>query len=129
MAKSFEQLRSKLSPERRAKIAAKTQELLDDLPLQEIRLARKLSQQEVARKLNVNQAAVSKMEHRTDLYISTLRKHIEAMGGVLTLLAEFPEGRYLINDFGGLGEADKLSTPVSIKSAPQAPSNHVACWY
>ena len=110
MARSFEQLRKKLSPERREKIAARTQELLDDLPLQEIRLARRLSQQEVARKLKVNQAAVSKMEHRTDLYISTLRKHIEAMGGVLTLLAEFPEGRYLISNLGGLGDPESLST-------------------
>jgi len=111
VAKSFEQLRSKLSPQRRTKVAARTQFLLDDLPLQEIRLARKLSQQEVARKLNVNQAAVSKMEHRTDLYISTLRKHIEAMGGVLTLLAEFPEGRYLINDLGGLGDPENRGKP------------------
>jgi ribosome-binding protein aMBF1 (putative translation factor) len=102
MAKSFSTLREKMAPERRLKVATRTQELLADLPLQEIRLARQLSQEEVARKLNVNQAAVSKVEHRADLYISTLRKHIEAMGGVLVLHAEFPEGRYQINSLGGL---------------------------
>ena len=102
MARSFKELREKMSPDRRAKVAARTHELLADLPLQEIRLARQLSQQEVAQKLNVKQAAVSKMERRTDLYISTLRKHIEALGGVLVLHADFPEGRYQINSLGSL---------------------------
>ena len=102
MAKSFNDLRKNMSPERRAKIETRTQELLADLPLQEIRHARQLSQEEVAQKLHVKQAAVSKMERRTDLYISTLRKHIQAMGGVLILHAEFPEGRYQIKSLGGL---------------------------
>jgi len=102
MAKSFSNLRKKMSPHRRAKIEARTQELLAELPLQEIRQARQLSQEEVARKLHIKQAAVSKMERRADLYISTLRKHINAMGGELILFAEFPEGRYLINSLGGL---------------------------
>ena len=102
MAKSFNTLREKMTPDRRLKVATRTEELLADLPLQEIRHARQLSQEEVARRLKVNQAAVSKVEHRADLYISTLRKHIEAMGGVLILHAEFPEGRYQINSLGGL---------------------------
>ncbi len=97
MAKSFNNLRKKMTSDRRAKIESRTQELLADLPLQEIRHARQLTQEEVAKKLRVNQAAVSKMERRTDLYISTLRNHIEAMGGILILHAEFPEGRYQIN--------------------------------
>ena len=102
MAKPFNNLRDEMSSDRRIKIATKTKALLDDLPLQELRQARLLSQEEVARKLNVKQAAVSKVEHRTDLYISTLRKHIEAMGGVLILHADFPEGRYQINSLGEL---------------------------
>lgn len=102
MAKPFNNLRDEMPPDRRIKIATKTKALLDDLPLQELRQARLLSQEEVARKLNVKQAAVSKVEHRTDLYISTLRKHIEAMGGVLILHADFPEGRYQINSLGEL---------------------------
>ena len=107
MAKSFKNLRKNMSPDRRAKITTRTQELLANLPLQEIRHARMLSQEEVAQKLHVKQAAVSKMERRTDLYISTLRKHIQAMGGVLILHAEFPEGRYQISSLGGL-ESKKL---------------------
>jgi ribosome-binding protein aMBF1 (putative translation factor) len=102
MAKAFNTLRERMTRDRRLKVATRTQELLADLPLQEIRLARQLSQEEVARRLKVNQAAVSKVEHRADLYISTLRKHIEAMGGILILHAEFPEGSYKINSLGGL---------------------------
>ncbi len=109
MAKSFNNLLKKMPPDRRAKIASRTQKLLAELPLQEIRHARQLSQEEVARILQVKQAAVSKMERRTDLYISTLRKHIKAMGGDLILLAEFPEGRYQINSLGGL-ESEETSS-------------------
>lgn len=109
MAKTFETLRKRLPTERQAKIVARTEELLASLPLQEIRQARKLSQEELAKRLNVNQAAVSKVEHRTDLYISTLRKHIEAMGGKLVIEAQFPEGSYRIDDFNpeaGRGKED-----------------------
>jgi ribosome-binding protein aMBF1 (putative translation factor) len=99
MTKAFDTLRKQLPKARQAKIAARTEELLAALPLQEIRQARKLSQEEIAKRLKINQAAVSKVEHRTDLYISTLRKHIEAMGGKLVIQAEFPEGRYRIEGF------------------------------
>jgi ribosome-binding protein aMBF1 (putative translation factor) len=102
MTKSFKKLRSNLPAERQAKIAARTQELLGSMPLKEIRRAKMLSQEDLAARLNVKQAAVSKVEHRTDLYISTLRKHIEAMGGKLVIQAEFPEGRYQINSFENL---------------------------
>jgi ribosome-binding protein aMBF1 (putative translation factor) len=98
MAKAFDTLRKSLPAKRQVKIAARTEELLASLPLQEIRQARKLSQEELAKRLNINQAAVSKVENRTDLYISTLRKHIEAMGGRLVLEAHFPEGSYRIDD-------------------------------
>jgi transcriptional regulator with XRE-family HTH domain len=104
MAKKFKQLRDRMPAGRQAKIDSRTKDLLATLPLHEIRQARKLSQEEIAEKLNVRQAAVSKVEHRTDVYISTLRRHIEAMGGSLLIQAEFPEGRYQISNFEGLGE-------------------------
>lgn len=107
MAKSFDTLRKRLPKERQAKIAARTEELLATLPLQEIRQARKLSQEELARRLNVNQAAVSKVERRADLYVSTLRKHIEAMGGRLVIQAEFPEGHYKIEGFNSITRTEK----------------------
>ena len=99
MAKSFKKLRDGMSEMRQVKVAARTEELLASLPLHEIRQARKLSQEDIAARLEVKQAAVSKVEHRTDLYISTLRRHIEAMGGTLIIQAEFPEGRYQISSF------------------------------
>lgn len=59
--------------------------------LRKLREARERSQAEIAQKLGVNQAAVSKMERRADMYISTLRKLIEAMGGELDIIARFPD--------------------------------------
>jgi len=99
MAKPFTELRNRMSADRHAKVTKRTDELLATLPLFEIRQARKLSQAELAVRLQVNQAAVSKVENRADMYISTLRKHIEAMGGSLIIQADFPEGRYQINSF------------------------------
>jgi transcriptional regulator with XRE-family HTH domain len=104
VTKSFKKLRNKLPASRQARIAARTDEMLASLPLHELRQARKLSQEELAARLHVNQAAVSKAERRTDLYISTLRKHIEAMGGILIIQAEFPEGRYQLETFGRIVE-------------------------
>lgn len=104
MAKSFETLRDSMAADRKAKVKARTSELLATLPLQEIRQARQLSQVELAERLRVNQAAVSKIERRTDMYISTLRRHIEAMGGSLVIQAEFPDGRFQIETFDGLAQ-------------------------
>ena len=104
MAKAFRELRDRMPAARQARIVARTEELLATLPLHEIRQARELSQEELAKKLHVRQAAVSKVEHRTDIYISTLRRHIEAMGGSLIIEAKFPEGRYQISSFAGLAQ-------------------------
>ena len=110
MAKSFKQLRDRMPVERRKKVAARTEELLNTLPLFELRKARQLSQEELAARLNVRQAAVSKVERRTDLYISTLRRHIEAMGGTLVIQAEFPDGCYQIETFDQISESAKGDT-------------------
>lgn len=69
------------------------------MPLQELREARKLSQKVIAELLNVQQPAIAKMEKRTDMYVSTLRSHIEAMGGELEIIAKFPEGAVRITNF------------------------------
>jgi len=92
MAKPFKLLREKMSPEAQAEVHERTQKMIAEMPLQELRKARELSQQSIAEKLNMKQAAVSKMERRTDMYISTLRSYIEAMGGSLEIVAHFPEG-------------------------------------
>jgi ribosome-binding protein aMBF1 (putative translation factor) len=103
MAKKFEHLRSKMSPEAQAMADKKAQAMLAEMPLNELRQARGLSQKKLAEALHIQQPAIAKMERRTDMYISTLRSHIEAMGGKLEVLASFPEGTVKINNFSDLG--------------------------
>ena len=97
--RNFEELRAKMSPERRARNEAKTREMLAELPLTELRAARELTQQNLAEVLGVNQAAVSKLERRTDMYVSTLARFIEAMGGKLEIRAVFPDGVVTLERF------------------------------
>jgi hypothetical protein len=99
MAKSFRELRKKMSPERQARAKARTEELLAELALQELRRALNLTQEEVAAAMQMNQGAVSKMEHQSDIYVSTLRKFISAMGGQLKLVASFPDREVVISQF------------------------------
>lgn len=104
MATKFEKIREQMAPERRERIRARTQELLAELPLQELRQARALSQEELAEVLGLNQATISKLERRTDMYLSSLRRFVEAMGGELEISAHFPEGRVRIQLFEDLKE-------------------------
>ncbi len=67
-----------------------------------IHIARNLTQEHLANLLHVNQSAISKLERRTDMYLSTLRDMIKAMGGNLEIRAVFPEGQVQINQFGKL---------------------------
>jgi transcriptional regulator with XRE-family HTH domain len=76
----------------RKKVNARAAQLIaEEMTLQELRRARKLSQVRVAKKLGIGQEGVSKIEKRADLMISTLRKTVEAMGGSLSLVAQFPD--------------------------------------
>ena len=102
MAKKFSSLREKMSAESQACVEATAQVLLSEMPLHELRQARGLSQKVLAEILNVQQPSIAKMERRTDMYLSTLRSHIEAMGGHLDLVARFPEGDVKITNFAEL---------------------------
>lgn len=82
--------------------------MIAEMPLDELRQARGLSQKMLADILHVQQPAIAKLEKRTDIYISTLRSHIEAMGGELEVVARFPEGDVKINNFSGIGNSNKL---------------------
>ena len=99
MAKKFQDLIASKPPEWQAAVKARTRQLLDELPLHELRRARELSQQDLAQALGATQPEISKLEHRTDMYLSTLRRVIEAMGGRLEILAQFPDGAVRINQF------------------------------
>ena len=99
MAKKFSELEAKMSPQSRERSDALYNNMLAEMPLNELRQARALSQVKLAETLHVNQAAVSKIERRTDMYISTLRAYIRAMGGDLEIVAKFPDGEVKIANF------------------------------
>jgi DNA-binding XRE family transcriptional regulator len=63
----------------------------EEMSLAELRKVRQRSQAKLAKKLGVKQAAVSRLERRADMYVSTLRGLIEAMGGSLQIIAQFPD--------------------------------------
>jgi DNA-binding XRE family transcriptional regulator len=100
MAKNFRELEARMTPAARARAAAKTHDLLRSLPLDELREARDLTQEHLASVLHVNQSAISKLERRTDMYVSTLENFIRAMGGQLEIRAIFPDGAVRIEQFG-----------------------------
>ncbi|OZI25861.1 transcriptional regulator [Bordetella genomosp. 9] len=104
MAKKFSELYAKVPAARRARIEAKTRAMLAEMPLQELRQARGLSQKMLAELLHVQQPSIAKLEKRTDMYISTLRSHIEAMGGELDVIARFPDGSVKISNFSEIDE-------------------------
>jgi transcriptional regulator with XRE-family HTH domain len=93
-----------MSPEARARVVLKTEKLRKEMALAELRRARELSQLELAQTLGVGQAAIAKMEKRADMYISTLRRFIEAMGGELRILAHFPGKDVQIENFTDVNE-------------------------
>jgi hypothetical protein len=99
MSKPFNDLRKKMSPAAQKAAAEKTKQMLKEMPLQELRQAHQMSQERLAELLSTKQANVSRMERRTDMYISTLRSYIEAMGGELDIVARFPDGEVHINQF------------------------------
>lgn len=92
MAKSIDQKLHELPPERRKSIEARSQTLIaEELSLQALRKAHRLTQKQMAIKLGVGQERISRIEQRSDLLLSTLRSYVTAMGGTLAIVAEFPD--------------------------------------
>ena len=108
MSKPYSTLRAKMSPEARARAEEQTRHFLQEMPLQELRQARKMSQEQMAKQLHTKQSNVSRIEKRADMYISTLRGVIKAMGGDLEIIARFPDGNVRINQFEELDDAVKV---------------------
>jgi DNA-binding transcriptional regulator YiaG len=100
--RKFSELRDRMTTARRNCNRLTTQALLAEMPLQELRHARELSQATLAEALETDQGNISRLEQRTDMYISTLRRYIEAMGGSLDIIARFPEGDVRISQFHDL---------------------------
>jgi len=100
--RKFRDLLEAMPDDRRQKIAKRVQGTLASMPLNELRKALQLTQVKLAESLGVNQGEISKIEHRTDLYISTLAEYIEALGGKLEIRAVFPNREVRISQFGEL---------------------------
>jgi hypothetical protein len=104
MAKKFGELRARMAPRDRERAGERAATLLAQLPLQELRQARHLTQVALAQRLRSTQAQVSKLERRADMYVSSLRGYIEALGGDLEIVARFPDGAVRITQFAGIGK-------------------------
>lgn len=100
----FSKLTEDFTPERRRRVDALKRDLVAEMPLHELRRARALTQRDLAETLEVNQPAVCKLEQRADVYVSSLRSYIEAVGGKLKIVAEFPEGEVAITNFSDVGD-------------------------
>jgi DNA-binding XRE family transcriptional regulator len=110
MARTLDQELRKLPRKRRARIEARAAELIaEELSLREIRRALKRTQVELAKRLGVRQDTVSRYENGGDLMVSTLARYVRAMGGTLSLVAEFPNGTPVRIRALGVGSARKVN--------------------
>jgi len=124
MGKTLDQKLADLSPEPRARVEARTAELVtEEMTLQELRKAQARTQVQVARHLKVGQVAVSRIEQRADLMLSTLSGYLKAMGGQLELRAVF-KGRpaVLLKGFGELNAPRAVAARKATKTAPEKPA-------
>lgn len=105
MAKNFKLLQARMSPEAHRRAQAKAEAMIQQMRLADLRVALRLTQETLAKRLRVRQAAISKIERRTDMYVSTLQHVVQAMGGELEIRARFPEGDVRIAGFSPLRRA------------------------
>jgi DNA-binding XRE family transcriptional regulator len=109
---NLQRIRKDLSPARRQKVTARAAQLIaEEMTLQELRRARKLTQVRMAKELGIGQDGVSKLEKRADLMLSTLRKTVKALGGSLSLVAEFPDRSPVV--LSGISEGGPDLKPAS----------------
>ena len=94
--------------------------IAEEMNLREVRRLRKLTQARLSKKLKIGQEGVSRIEKRTDLYLSTLRSYVEGVGGKLTLVVEFPDQAPVI--LAGLGESGQTAKEAKKKAAKPAKS-------
>jgi transcriptional regulator with XRE-family HTH domain len=103
--KNLDRIRKQMTPARRRRIKARAAEIMaEEMTRQQLRRARKLTQVRMAKKLGMTQDGVSRLEKRTDVLLPTLRGYIEALGGKLSLVAEFPDRNPVI--LSGIAEDD-----------------------
>lgn len=94
-------LAKSVTPEDRERIKAREREALAKAQ-HEMSRARTRTRKETAKSLNLDHPAIAKLEKHADAYISSLRSHVEAVGGTLTIVAEFPDGDVFIDSFSSI---------------------------
>lgn len=98
MAKSFKEFKKTIPQHIQEEACKKTEAMLYQLTLAEVREARKITQNELAKRMKINQAAVSKLENRAGISLTKLQKMIEAMGGELDIIVKFPDQEFTIKN-------------------------------
>src|SRR5580692_1174118 len=97
MARNYKELQAKMHPADVAENKQRVREERQRMALDELRNAKQLTQADMAELLDVPQSSISRIEQRADMYLSTLRNYVQAMGGVLQIQAVFPEGGTVIS--------------------------------
>ena len=116
MSRNVNEIIRTLNSTQRKKVEARAAELIaEEMTLQELRRARKLTQVSVAKALGITQDSVSRLEKRSDILLSTLRKTVQVMGGNLSLVAEFPDRAPVV--LSGIAEAGMDAKPTRRKHA------------
>ena len=105
----WSELTKNFSPDMRRLVDEAKSEIRAEMALHELRRARALAQRDLAKHLNVRQPLGSTIEERADAYVSSLRSYIEAVGGKLKIIAEFPSGEVSINSFCDVGDLEDFS--------------------
>jgi transcriptional regulator with XRE-family HTH domain len=114
--KTLDQKIRELSPARRKRVEARAAQLIaEEMSLRELRRAHKLTQERIAETLGIGQDQVSRLEQRSDLLLSTLRGYVEAMGGQLKIVAEFPHQEPVV--LSGIGALETDATPSESEDA------------
>jgi len=117
MAKKFNELRAKMSPDRQRQNKAEAERTLLEMTLQELRQnVTSFSQEEIADILRVTQGYISKLERQDDMLLSRLYAYVEALGGELEIRAKFPNREVQINQYR---EIDKLKAALAPKTTPK----------
>ena len=121
MTRNFNELFVTMKPAAQERVKARSSELLQAMALADLRRAQTQTQQQLAETLNVNQAWISRVERQTDMYLSTLRGYIEALGGELELTARFNNSVVRLDQFANLERptvADDAQAPPGEGSVP-----------
>jgi len=123
--RTLEQVIDSLPADERAEVAGRGQELIaEEMALRHLRKARQLTQENMAKLLGVGQESISKIEGRSDMLLSTLRSYVEAMGGSLKIVAEFPDGRAVITSLqDAMGDG---TAPPNRRTRVRAPTKRKA---